>query len=106
MGSIPKPSTPTHVEALIVGGPPPRRKQRSNGGGPTANGSPEPIFHTDQERAFFLAEFPLHQVFVSQEAPQVAPEVKAMLGVMKGEMTRGEIQEQLGLKDEKHFRVN
>ena len=29
-----------------------------------------------------------------------------MLDVITGEMTRGEIQEKLGLKDEKHFREN
>ncbi len=29
-----------------------------------------------------------------------------MLSIMQGEMTRGEIQEKLGLKDEKHFREN
>jgi len=38
--------------------------------------------------------------------PEVTPEVKKMLSVMQGEMTRGEIQEKLGLKDEKHFREN
>jgi ATP-dependent DNA helicase RecG len=29
-----------------------------------------------------------------------------MLSIMTGEMTRGEIQEKLGLRDEKHFREN
>ena len=27
------------------------------------NGSPEPIFHTDDDRTFFLVEFPVHPVF-------------------------------------------
>lgn len=27
------------------------------------NGSPDPIFHTDADRSFFLAEFPLHPAF-------------------------------------------
>jgi ATP-dependent DNA helicase RecG len=36
--------------------------------------------------------------------PEVTPEVLKMLAVMTGEMTRGEIQDKLGLKDEKHFR--
>lgn len=35
---------------------------------------------------------------------QVTPEVKRMLSLMSGEMTREEIQDVLGLKDEKHFR--
>jgi len=36
--------------------------------------------------------------------PEVTPEVRRLLAVITGEMTRGEIQERLGLKDEKHFR--
>ncbi len=38
--------------------------------------------------------------------PEVTPEVRRLLAIMNGEMTRGEIQERLGLKDEKHFREN
>jgi len=41
-----------------------------------------------------------------EAAPDVTPEVRRMLSVISGEMTRGEIQEKLGLKDEKHFREN
>ncbi|TAL31659.1 MAG: Fic family protein [Spirochaetes bacterium] len=37
-------------------------------------------------------------------APQVTPEVKKMLLIMDGELSRKQIQEKLGLKDEKHFR--
>jgi Fic family protein len=37
--------------------------------------------------------------------PEVTPEVRKMLSIMKGEMTRKEIQQILGLKDEKHFRT-
>lgn len=37
-------------------------------------------------------------------APEVTPEVKKMLAVIQGEMSRKEIQKELGLKDEKHFR--
>jgi ATP-dependent DNA helicase RecG len=37
--------------------------------------------------------------------PEVAPEVRKMLFVLKGEMTRKEIQQKLGLKAEKHFRT-
>jgi Fic family protein len=36
--------------------------------------------------------------------PHVTPEVRKMLPLLKGEMTRTEIQQKLGLKDEKHFR--
>ncbi len=38
--------------------------------------------------------------------PEVTPEVRKMLSIMTGEMTRGEIQEKLGLRDKKHFREN
>ena len=38
-------------------------------------------------------------------APYVTPEVGKMLSILKGELTRKEIQQILGLKDEKHFRT-
>ena len=37
--------------------------------------------------------------------PHVTPEVSKVLSILKGEMTRKEIQQILGLKDEKHFRT-
>jgi Fic family protein len=37
--------------------------------------------------------------------PSVTPEVRKMLAILKGEMFRKEIQQILGLKDEKHFRT-
>ncbi len=36
--------------------------------------------------------------------PEVTPEVGKMLAVIQGEMSRAEIQQKLGLTDEKHFR--
>ena len=36
--------------------------------------------------------------------PEVTPEVIRMLSVVQGEISRKEIQEELGLADEKHFR--
>ncbi|WP_448871767.1 Fic family protein [Desulfobulbus propionicus] len=36
--------------------------------------------------------------------PEVTPEVVELLRVMEGEMSRREIMDLLGLKDEKHFR--
>jgi ATP-dependent DNA helicase RecG len=80
------------------------------------NGSPKPIFHTDDDRTFFIAEFPVHLVFTKvikkedvmeiapEVTPEVTPEVERMLAAITGEMTRGEIQKKLSLKDEKHFR--
>lgn len=40
-----------------------------------------------------------------QVAPQVTPQVVRMIDVLKGEMTRDEIQNALGLKDRKSFRT-
>jgi|SRR3989339_1413404 len=37
--------------------------------------------------------------------PSVTPEVSKMLLILKGEVARKEIQQKLGLKDEKHFRI-
>ena len=39
-------------------------------------------------------------------SPEVTPGVRKMLSIITGEMTRGEIQKKLGLRDEKHFREN
>jgi hypothetical protein len=40
----------------------------------------------------------------AQVTPEVTPEVKKLIAVLEGEMTRKEIQGKLGLKDEKYFR--
>jgi Fic family protein len=37
-------------------------------------------------------------------APEVTPEVRRLLSVLNGEMTRKDLQQKLGLLDEKHFR--
>ena len=67
---------------------------------------------TNSDRSSFLIEFPIHPVFMQnlrkkdnpEVAPEGTPEVGRMLAVITGEMTRGEIQERLGLKDEKHLK--
>ncbi len=48
----------------------------------------------------------IHPLLTPEETPEATPEVKKMLLLMDGEMTRRQIQEKLGLKDEKHFRQN
>ncbi len=40
----------------------------------------------------------------TQPTPEVTPEVRRMLAIITGELSRGEIMTKLGLKDEKHFR--
>ncbi|MBW1727066.1 MAG: transcriptional regulator, partial [Deltaproteobacteria bacterium] len=77
-----------------------------------ANGSPAPVFHTDNERTYFLVEFFINSVFakapkqesITQVTPQVTPQVIDLLNVLQGEMARSQIQKRLGLKDRFHFR--
>ena len=45
------------------------------------------------------------ELSTTEAAPEVTPEVQRLLGVVEGEMNRREIQEQLGLKAEKNFRL-
>jgi Fic family protein len=62
---------------------------------------------TENAESSVFIEFMLNMILdaiKSQPAPEVTPEVKKMLSIMKGEMTRKEIQKKLRLKDEKHFR--
>jgi hypothetical protein len=39
-----------------------------------------------------------------RRTPQVTPQVEQLLGILTGEMSRGELQEALGLQDRKSFR--
>ena len=41
---------------------------------------------------------------IPEVTPEVTPEVLRMLALLQGEMTRQELMQQLGLRDEKHFR--
>lgn len=43
-------------------------------------------------------------IVTPEVAPEVTPEVRKMLSVLSGEMTRKDLQQKLGLNDEKHFR--
>jgi ATP-dependent DNA helicase RecG len=69
------------------------------------NGSPEPIYHTVEDRTFFLVEFPVHPVFAETlKKRDVTMEVKRLLNVITGDHSRKELQEMLGLKNSDHFR--
>jgi ATP-dependent DNA helicase RecG len=68
-----------------------------------SNNSSEPVFTTDEDRSFFMVEFPVHHLF-KQVTPHVTPHVIELLSVLKGEMERRQIQEILGLKDRHYFR--
>jgi len=48
------------------------------------NASPDPIFHTDDDRTFFLVEFPVHPVFA--EALKTTPEVGTKLALSRHQL--------------------
>jgi len=86
------------------------------------NGSPKPIFETDEDRTYFLVRLPVHEKVAEleklaeqakqQATPEVTPEVTTevtpeiytLLKSVVGEMSRAELMESLGLKDAEHFR--
>lgn len=66
---------------------------------------------TDQAESTVFIEFMLRMILdavvsmaTPEVTPEVAPEVRSMLAMLRGEMSRKGIQQQLGLTDEKHFR--
>ena len=66
------------------------------------------IFDTDDDRTFFLVEFPVHPVFAEalkkKNVMEVTMEVKRLLSVITGDHSRKELQEMLRLKNAEHFR--
>jgi len=79
-----------------------------------ANGSPAPLFETDDDRLSFVTRLPRHPLsFVPAAdagevtegvAGEATGEVECLLRVVRAEMSRQEIQSALGLKSEAHFR--
>ena len=86
------------------------------------NGSPAPVFETDDDRTWFLVRLPVHAVegtptvqcagqepgqVANPDTPQVTPQVTGhvaqLVATLAGQMSRGQLQETLGLKDRKHF---
>jgi ATP-dependent DNA helicase RecG len=98
------------------------------------NESPAPVFHTDPDRTFFVAEFPLHPAFAgdnpSEATPHIAGKVEAQVGqpstqsptqsptqsddpvsrlllaLESSPKSAGELREWLGLKHRPTFRGN
>lgn len=76
------------------------------------NGSALPTFETDQDRTSFVVRLPCHPQATAEVTTEVAMEVTmevttevgALLRGMDGEMSRSELQKQLGLKNADHFR--
>ena len=73
------------------------------------NGSPAAKFSTDEDRSYFLVELFSHPEVTPEVTPEVAPEVTPevrLIQALNGEMTRGELQKALKLKDAENFRKN
>ncbi len=80
------------------------------------NGSPAPLFETDDDRLSFVIRLPRHPLALvpSADTTQVTPqvtgevtgEVARLLRAVAGEMSRQQIQAALGLKSEEHFRTS
>ena len=76
-----------------------------------ANGSPLPMFETDDERTSFVIRLPVHErarvtpvVATPGVTMEVTMEVATLLAAVDGEMPRQALQAALGLKNADHFR--
>lgn len=80
-----------------------------------ANGSPAPLFESDEDRLSFVIRLPCHPLarpvppkvtgeVAPEVTPEVAPEVVRVVLALQEELSRTGLQQALDLKDEKHFR--
>ena len=80
-----------------------------------ANGSPAPLFETDDERLAFVIRLPCHPLarsttpevtgeVTAQVTAQVSGEVERLLCAITGEMSRQQLLTNLGLVHREHFR--
>ena len=79
------------------------------------NGSPAPVFESDDDRIWFLARLPVHEPVhlepTGQDTPQVTPQddghvtdhVEQLVAALTGEMSRAQLQAVLRLRDRNHF---
>ena len=83
------------------------------------NGSPPPVFETDDDRTWFLVRLPVHEAARSSltvqgaeqdteqdtehDALQVTPHVERLVGALASEMDRAELQAALRLTHRPHF---
>ncbi len=72
-----------------------------------ANGSPAPLFETDNDRLSFVIRLPRHpwSLVPTVGGGGVTGEVERLLRAVVGKMPRQQIQSALGLKGEEHFRT-
>ena len=71
-----------------------------------ANGSPPPLFETDDDRTAYVIKLPVHPLAAQSHLPfsNATGEVERLLRVMEGEMSRKDMQLALDLRHEDHFR--
>jgi ATP-dependent DNA helicase RecG len=76
----------------------------------SANGSPAPLFETDDDRCAYVIRLPVHPLaqqpageVIEQVIPQVTPQVIQLLQIIDSELGRGELMTTLGLRDRMHF---
>ena len=83
-----------------------------------ANGSPAPMFETDDDRVSYLVRLPIHPLAQAPEGTtlevttdvtmdvttDVTGEVAALLQRVQGAMSRPALQEAMGLRNAEHFR--
>ena len=79
------------------------------------NGSPDPVFETDDDRSYFLVRFPVHPDTIlsanvgqvsQQVTQQVNQQVMLLLKACDGEMSRAELMRAVGIKDRVSFSKN
>ena len=74
-----------------------------------ADGSPAPVFETNDDRKAYLIGLPVHPLAQRSEPivviGEVTGEVARLLGALFGDMSRQELQHAFGLKHEDHFRA-
>lgn len=68
-----------------------------------ANGSPAPLFESDDDRLSFVIRLPVLPL-PRPVPPEVTPEVGRVVVALQDELSRAGLQQALALKDEKHFR--
>ena len=80
-----------------------------------ANGSPPPLFETDDDRCAFVIRLPAHALareplpqattgVPTEVTTEVTTEVAALLNRVDGDMSRAALQAAMGLKNAEHFR--
>jgi len=76
----------------------------------SANGSPAPLFETDDDRCAYVIRLPVHPLaqqpagdVSEQVTPQVTPQVFQLLQIIDRELGRGDLMAALGLRDRMHF---